>query len=232
MGVMAGGTITLGGLGLLFTGTDKLDDIKDFASDASSRLVQFEDNENSLLEKLGLIKEDAKSKLTASAAQIKELEKQKGELDGTVEGLNGQITDLNTQIAGLKESLTKEQGDHTKTKVELAKKTEEYNAKVTELEVAKKTQKELEGMLKLAYEKSQEGDKLVKQLEGELEKANAEVDVANQAVEAEKAKATEANPLTQEEIDAISTTVEADVTVENSTEEETTTEEPSPQSAQ
>lgn len=205
-GVLAGG-FTLAGAGLLFTGTDKLQDASDFVNDAKNRLVQFESNEGALLGKITSVQTDANAKIDSKNVTIADitgkkeaLESQVAELNSTIEGLNSQITALQSDLAG-------EQADHQATQDALDTKTAEYNAKVAELTKAKADIANLNAVIKYAEQKAKEGDVLVKQLEGEITKANAEVDALDVVVNDAETQSADAQPLTQAEIDAVDTSI-------------------------
>lgn len=217
--VILSGSVTLGGLGLLYTGTDVLDGAKDSVKDFGNRLVQFEQNEGSLLEKIKNLKADANGKIGTANASIADLQSQKevllaqkGELTETVKDLNAQIVTLDAEILDLKNKLATETANHQATKDQLAIKTAEYNAKVKELATANNTIKNLNATLKYAEEKAGQADKLVAELEGEIKKANEDVAEHGKDVEAVKVETENAQPLSNEEVDSVDTTIEEVVT--------------------
>lgn len=215
-GVLAGtiGAGGLVGLGLVFNGSDTLNQANSFVEDAKNRLVQFEQNENTLLGKIGSLKDNANTVIGGKNATIAELEGNVADLQGQVSDLEGvkaqlesDIADLNTQITALQASLDQETTDHNATKAQLAEKTAQYNAKVTELNKAKATITQLNSVIAFAEQKAKEGDKLVEQLEKEVQKANAEVQAHGEVVDTAKTASEGAQPLSQEEVDAVDTTV-------------------------
>lgn len=207
VGVMAG-TVTLGGLGLLFNGSETLEKASNFVRESTSNIVKYEDNENALVAKIGTIKENAKASNQQKQEKIAQLETQKAELEATVEGLNSNITRLNGEIDALKVTLDSEKANHQATKDQLSAKVAELDTTKAELAKAKKEVANLTGLLQEALKKSKEGDKLVSELEGELQKANAEVEAHGDVVDENKEVVKDKAPMTQEEIDAIGTDVE------------------------
>jgi chromosome segregation ATPase len=179
IGVIAGG-FTLAGAGLLFTGADTLKDASEYVKDASTRLVQFEENEAILVGKISSLRENANQ-------EIGRLTKEKESLQLTVE-------QLKTELDIAKESL------HSNEEV-LKDLQKEYDEKTRMLAEANQ-------LLEAAYELSKEGDKRVKELEGELDKANKAVQNHGEIVSSERSKSKHAKPLTKDELDSISTSIE------------------------
>lgn len=214
VGVMASSAVTLGGLGLLFNGSETLQNASNDVKDFSKKLVQFEDNEKSLMDKIGAIKVNASEALSGKDAEIAKHEEtiktltsdrdfwknNSGELELTV-------TKLNEDIATLQTQLKTETDKHEETKAQLATKTEELKVAQADLAKAKKELANLNALLQEALKKAQQGDKLVQELEGEIKKANEEVAEHGKAVEEAKKQTESVEPLTEEEIDAIDTTV-------------------------
>jgi len=221
LGILAGG-FTLAGAGLLFNGTETLDRASAFVQNSGERLTQFEANENSLISKIGLIKDDANSKISTANTAISGLEADKVGLEVQVATLDAEIVKLNDDIVGLKgqiitleADLLTEKGNHDKTKALLEAKTKEYNNKVAEL-VLKNAQvsalntanQALVLALAKAGEEALKADKLVAELEKEIERANKEVEAHGAVVDAVKAETETAQPSTQDEIDAIDITLD------------------------
>lgn len=207
LSVIAGGGITLGALGLTFGGTETLQKATSYVQDAGERLLQFKENEENLLNKFGALKADAGTKISNAKAEIKKLEGEKAALQTNVTSLQAEVDSLKIEISELKVSLQTEKDNHAATQAALDTKTNEYNTKVSELETANKKIADLNTAIKVAEEKMGEADVLVKQLEDEIKKANEEVDAHGKVVEQEKAETEDAEPITQEEIDALDTTV-------------------------
>jgi chromosome segregation ATPase len=209
-GVLAGG-FTLAGAGLLFTGHNTLQDANAFVKDSSNKLVQFESNEGSLLSKLNLVKTDANSKIATANGVIADKKQELADLTAKKEALEGQITSLQSDITSLQGQLDSTKGDLDSTKKALSDKTAQYDAKVAELAKANATIKQGEQLLQYAYQKAQEGDKLVSQLEGELKKANDDVAETGKVVDQAKQDTKDSQPLTSDEVNAVDTTT-SDVT--------------------
>lgn len=212
-GILAGG-FTLGAAGLLFVGADKLEDASNYVKETTLELIQFEENENTLLEKISALKKNANEIVNAKNIKIGELEGDKAQLESDKLALEGQIDGLDAEIIGLEADIKKLQGDlavettnHAATKKALDEKTAAYNAKVNELASMKAQRDNLQNLLNYAQAKATEADKLVTELEGEVQKANAAVKKHTDIVAAEKAKAAVAEPTAKGKIDAISTTV-------------------------
>lgn len=206
IGVLAGG-FTLAGAGLLFNGTQTLQDASTYVQDAGNRLVQYEMNEGQLLEKIGLIKADGLNKLEDANSTIADLEGKKEQLEVEIANLNNEVTELGHEVTNLQAELQSARIAHEDTKAQLQAKIEELNAKSKELSVAKKKINELEGLLVFAYNKAKEADGHIAQLEAEVLKANEEVEAHGEVVEEVKGQTEDAQPLTQEEIDAIDTEI-------------------------
>lgn len=215
IGVLAG-SFSLGAAGLLFSGSETLQNASNFVKDAGNRLVQFEDNENSLLNKISLVKTDANSKIDTANGIIAENKKAITDLKSQIDtlktektALEEQVKNLQAEIATLQADLEKSNSDLASTRAALDEKTKQYDAKVVELNAANKKIKELNDLLHWAYTKSKEADKHVLELEGELQQANQEVDAHGKVVDETKAKTEGAQPVSKEEVDAIGTELNA-----------------------
>lgn len=237
-GILAG-TLTVGTMGtagLLFTGSDTLDNATTFVQEAGAKITGYEASENSLIGKITNLRDDANNKISTANAEIDslevnvaDLESQKTELEGTVETLQGtvstleaQIADLSAEVSGLQASLQAEQEAHASTQASLDTKTAEYEAKVAELSAK---QAELEGVqaqltsanetivklnhsINWAINKSKEADAIVVELEAQLDQANSEVQAHGDVVDTVKAETDASQPMTAEEIEAIDTSLE------------------------
>ena len=206
--VLAGGTITLGGLGLLFNGSETLQDASNYVRDSSEKIIQYEANENNLFGKLTTLKANADAKSQAQQNTIAQLESDKAGLQEIVTGLEGNVDTLTAEVERLTATLNTEKGDHQATKEQLANKVAELNQAKTDLANAQNQIKSLEGTLNWAQDKAAKADKLVGELEVEVQKANAQVEAHGTVVEENKEATKDDVPMTQEEIDAISTEVE------------------------
>lgn len=214
VGLMAG-SVTLGGLGLLFTGTDKLEQASQYVQETTAKITQYEANENSLLNKVTAVKSDADSKITNANAVIagkKEVIAQKEEMIVTLESakstLENEVATLKSEIVALEADLAQANGDLEATRTALAEKTAQYDAKVVELNKANKTIAELNNLLVWAKNKAVEADKHVAELEGELQKANQAVDAHDAVVKQAKTDTADKAPMTQEEVDSVDTSTE------------------------
>lgn len=208
------GTVSLGSLGLYFTGSETLQDATKYVKDAGNRLVQFENNEEALLNKIGTVKEDANIVIDGKNVSIKSLEGDVTRLQGTISDLEGQkgqlekdIEGLSAQIVTLQSSLDKETADHEATQGQLDRVTADRDAKAKELKTAKDTIVKLNNLIVWAEGKAKEADKVVAELEGEVLKANAEVETHGEVVDEVEGQTVDSVPMTQEEIDAIDTTI-------------------------
>lgn len=227
-GVLAGG-FTLGAAGLLFTGTDTLEKASDFVRDAGGKISQYEQNENALLEKIGLLQTDASGKIQEANAtiedlnvQIDNLDRQKTSLEENIEDLKTEITNLNTDIAALEKFLEDEKDAHNITKEELETAQANYDeairsleAKEAELEEANnqlaaitEERNTLQQTLEYAVVKAEEGDKLIEDLEGEVQKANQQVEAHGNIVDQVESDTADDQPLTEEEIESIPTEID------------------------
>ena len=206
--VAAGSGVTLLGLGLLFNGSETLEKATNYVNESGHKILQYEKNENDLIAKIGLIKENAQADSQENRERIAQLESQKSQLEATVNGLNENIVRLTTEINELKATLNKEQTDHQGTKEQLAIKTAELDATQAELRKIKQDIADIAKRLQDALKKVKEGDRLVTELEGEVQKANAEVKAHGDVVDENKIKTKDAVPMTPEEIEAIGTEVE------------------------
>lgn len=217
IGVLAGG-FTLAGAGLLFTGSETLQNASSFVQQAGNKITQFEVNENSLLDKIATLKSDANSKIEVANAKIAEKKVKIGELEGQIssltsekEALMAEVASLESEITGLQAELNTANANLASTQAALDEKTAQYDAKVAELNKANKTIAELNNLLVWAKNKAVEADKHVTELEGELQQANTEVATHGEVVEQVKTETEGAEPLTQEEVDAVETdTIDVD----------------------
>ncbi|WGG45373.1 hypothetical protein [Rossellomorea sp. DA94] len=216
-GVLAG-TVTLGAVGLTFNGAGTIDNVKSQLDSMKDKIVQYEASETSLFEKFGMLKEDAKNKLTFANGKIVEAKNKINDLEAEK---SLKIKELSKMTAE-RDALIAER-DQLTTDLEEANKTiAERDAEITSL---KQAISDLEG--KLAALQS-EYDTLLEnynalvaendELKAEANRANDEVDKANSKVAELEAKSTEveeatadAQPMTQDELDAVVPVAEPEV---------------------
>jgi chromosome segregation ATPase len=215
IGVLTGG-FTLAGAGLLFSGSETLQNASLFVKDAGSKIIQYESNETNLLTKFNALKTDASSKITTANTTIADKKAEIDNLTGQVNDLSTQKADLESQIASLgsqidslKADLAKSNGDLETTKTALVEKTAQYDQKVADLKKANHTIAELTKLLTYAKDKAVEADKHVTQLEGELKKANDEVAAHGQVVDQVKEETKDDAPMASGDVDALDPTVPA-----------------------
>ena len=139
-GVLVGG-FSLLGAGLYFNGTDELNDAEKYVKDASSRLIQYESNENELLAKLSRLKGDANSRIEAANAIIESKDSSIKEKLAAIEVLNEEkatlqnnITALNQTVASLQTALKDAETALNSNTDQLKNLQAQYDAKVSELE--------------------------------------------------------------------------------------------------
>jgi hypothetical protein len=77
------------------------------------------------------------------------------------------------------------------------------------LAAANKKIADYEAAARVALEKAKEADQHITKLEGEVQKANTEVAEHGRVVDEVKASTSEDQPMSQADVDAISTTVDA-----------------------
>lgn len=207
-GVLGTG-FTLAGAGLVFTQTETLNHIKDFAHESSAKIVQYEANEQALLDKINVLKTNANSKIADANNTIDANKKEIAELEDKKAQLESQISSLQSDINSLQSQLDSTSGDLASTKQALEDKTNQYNAKVAELNKANDTIKKYKELANYAYNKAKEADKHVTQLEGEVQKANAEVADTGKVVDQAKDQTKDDQPLSQDEVDGINTNVDS-----------------------
>ncbi|KPL59246.1 hypothetical protein [Rossellomorea vietnamensis] len=216
-GVLAG-TVTLGAVGLTFNGAGTIDSVKSQLDSMKEKIVQYEASETSLFEKFGMLKEDAKNKLTFANGKIVEAKNKINDLEAEK---SLKIKEL-AKMTAERDALIAER-DQLTTDLEEANKTiAERDAEITSL---KQAISDLEG--KLAALQS-EYDTLLEnynalvaendELKAEANRANEEVDKANSKVAELEAKSTEveeatvdAQPMTQDELDAVVPVAEPEV---------------------
>ncbi|WP_340371502.1 hypothetical protein [Peribacillus sp. FSL E2-0218] len=208
------GSFTLAGAGLVFTGTGTLQQATDFVKEAGSKLTQFEGNEKILVSKINTLRDSANSKIneansiiTGKKAEINKLNENIKSMTSEKDNLTADIASLKQDITGLQANLKDSNTNLEATRTALNTKTNEYNSKVAELNATKEKIANYEGLLKYAEQKAEEADKLVAQLEKEIQKANAEVKAHGEAVNSVKEQTKDDQPLSQKELDALDTTL-------------------------
>ncbi|MGP1909977.1 hypothetical protein ACTSEZ_17530 [Metabacillus sp. JX24] len=240
MGIISGkvaalaltGSLTVGAFGFAFTGGETVDQVKAQLEGLKNKVTAYEFSENALFEKIGLVKADATEKLTFANGkiveaknQINDLEAEKSLLTKTNAKLTAERDQLLADKAQLEESLASANADKARLNQEL----EAANAKIAELNniIAEKNAEiaelegEVSGLEKQLADLQADYDALFAENEAnksEAERANAEVKKANEKVaelgdvSADVEDKTEnLKPMTQEELDAISTENKPDV---------------------
>lgn len=216
-GVLAG-TVTLGAVGLTFNGAETIDNVKNQLDSMKNKIVQYEASETSLFQKFGMLKEDAKAKLTFAngkiveaknkindleaekSLKIKELERMTAERDaliverdkltGDLAAANQTIAERDAEITSLKQNISDLEGELATLQSQYDTLLANYNALVAEND----------------------------ELKTEANRANAEIEEANNKVVELAAKSTEveaatadAQPMSQEELDAVVPVAEPEV---------------------
>ncbi|WP_027954927.1 hypothetical protein [Halobacillus kuroshimensis] len=211
--------------GVVFTGGDTVDTVKQQLEDFKNKIVQYEANEGSLLDKIGLIKKDASAKLTDANAKIVDAKSQVKDLEAERSFLQKQIDKLNGEVTQLKSDKEQLGADLEETKAALAAKEQELEStKVTlanvEQALADKTNELNE--LQDDYDKLQtEYDQLeetsgaqsaeIERLEGEVVAANDKVAELGEVSDQVNEETADAEPLTADELDGIGVENEPDV---------------------
>ena len=215
---MVAGTVTVGAIGLTFTGAGTVDNVKAQLESMKNKIVQYEASESSLFEKFGMLKEDAKDKLTFANGKIVEaknkindleaeksflttklskvtaerdaLLQDKASLTEDLENANQTIADKNAEITSLNEELTGVEERLTSLQADYDSLLADYNSLVAENDANK----------------------------AEVERANAEVEKANNKVAelAQKSADVETatagmEPMSDEELNAVDPVANPDV---------------------
>lgn len=211
IGVLTGG-FSLGSASLLFTGTETLHNATTYVKEAGTNLIEFKGNEQTLLAKIGLVKENANDKIESAntiiadqKAEIINLKSQVSQLTADKENLINEVAQLKSDISELKTKLVKSNKDLEATKAALAVKTKEYELKSAQLKVAGATILGLQKSLEHALAKAKEVDAHVAELESQLQQANKEIAEHGKVVELVKEETKDATPLSADEIEAIDT---------------------------
>ncbi|MTH54520.1 hypothetical protein GKZ89_14035 [Bacillus mangrovi] len=231
--ILAGGTVSLGALGLAYSGGVTLDGAEKTVQDLGQKIAKFDDNEQALVAKISEVKLAAETKLTEANTnistlnnkvsnlntQITTLSNDKAVLTAKVAELEEDVNSLSREIASLKETLKAEQGNHAKTQAALDAKTTEYNTKVAELNTANGKLNEAnakiasyEALAREAVERAKVADKKVTELEGEINKANADVAAHGAAVNEVKEDTAEDVPMTEADLADVDTSIDVEVT--------------------
>jgi chromosome segregation ATPase len=205
LGVIAGG-FTLAGAGLVFTGHDTLQNANSYVQDASAKLVQFQSNQDSLVGKIGQLKTDSNTKITAANGTIAQDNQAISDLTAKKADLESQLAAIQTNITALQGQLASATGDLATTKKALDDETAKYNSTQDQLNKANATIQQDEEAAQDALAKSKQADGLVAQLEGEIQKANADVAQTGQVVDKAKQDTQNVKPMTNDEVGAVDTT--------------------------
>lgn len=230
-------------VGVTFTGTGTIDAVKSQLGNLGNKISQYEASENNLLGKITGLKVSANEKIGQAnktifeqAQQIESLTNKNNDLNALVKKYEGEIKNLKAELANLKAA------NSSQFKIILAMEAE-LNKVKAELKATKQELAQVKDALKIVQAAHGQAvadlahlqakyDALTKELENEKadnasnkaesERANGEVQKANEAVEGLGVKSSEVegatnglNPMTQEEVDAIDTKIE-DVKVPNS----------------
>ncbi len=193
-----GGLIVTVGSAYAFTEGDTLKKASQFVQDAQNKIVQYENNENQLVQLLDTIKMNANSKIGQANDIIANLEQH-------VMTLQSELTVLENEILQLETQLLNEKVNHEETLRNLETLQSQYDTKVALL-----VQKEEE--LMIANDRLAKADESMILLESEFEKANGEILEANDAcrkhgdvVAEAEAQTKNANPIPNEELQHYST---------------------------
>ena len=152
-GILAG-TVVVGGSAYAFTGEDNLNKAKGFIGESTASLMQYESNENQLIDTVTTLQQEATEKINQANANIINLKDQVGtltterdQLQNTVSGLESDIKGLDTKISKLEGLLSDEQLKNESLTNELARVKADRDAKVAELEATKAALAETEATL-------------------------------------------------------------------------------------
>ncbi|KUP04437.1 hypothetical protein Q75_15730 [Bacillus coahuilensis p1.1.43] len=216
-GVLAG-SVTLGAVGLTFNGSETIDSVKTQLESMKSKIVAYENSENSLFEKIGLIKQDATDKLTFANTKITDAKNE-------INNLKAEKSFLTTSLA----KVTAERDAAIQERDQLSTDLESANNMINDLEATiTHLTEELETVISKLEDLETKYNLLLEQynalvaendtLKEEANRANAEVQKANDKVAEleEKSNEVEAEtsanePMTTEELDNIGTEVSPDV---------------------
>ncbi|WP_186320416.1 DUF2046 domain-containing protein [Fictibacillus phosphorivorans] len=199
------GTVTLGTIGVVFTGGDTVDNVKYQLVDMKNKIVSYEQSEFGLLEKIGLIKADATTKLTDANGKIVDAKTKIKDLEAEKRLLQTQIDHLNDEVTGLKADLTTANATIESKNAEIDRLKGELQGVNTQLATL---QAEYDTLLANYNALVAENDNL----KTEANRANAEIEEANDKVAELQETSTEVSaaiegkaPLTESELDAIGT---------------------------
>lgn len=192
-----GGLILTVGSAFAFTETGTLQNATKFIQEAQKKIVRYEENENTLVQILDRVQNDANSKIDKANEVIANLE-------NNVMTLQTEVRDLELQIAQLEEELNIEKALKEDAIKQLFALRQIHQEKLVELDQAKED-------LNTAYEYINEADQEIAELEKEFTKANREVQKANELVKehgevVDEAEAATENlePMNDEEISNLS----------------------------
>ncbi|MCP3031598.1 hypothetical protein LF817_09570 [Halobacillus sp. A1] len=204
--------------GVMFTGGETVDNVKDQLGELKNKITQYEMNENALFEKLGFVKADAESKindandkLTEAKKEINNLKAEKSKLVADIDDLNEEISSLQAEIEGLEGDLS-EANQIIKEKQELLdKKTAELEEVTGNLDALQEEYDDLQADYNELVQTNEANAQEAERANEELEEANAKV-AELEGVSGEVEEATgDLEPMTQEEIDALADTVDGEV---------------------
>ncbi|MYL69846.1 hypothetical protein GLW00_03235 [Halobacillus litoralis] len=200
--------------GVMFTGGETVDNVKDQLVDLKNKVVQYEANEDSLLHKIGLIKADATAKLTDANGKIVDAKTKINDLEAEKSFLQKQVEKLSGEVAQLEADNEQLSSDLADKIAELEAKQAQLDAVNADLEMTKAELDQLQKEYNALAEQNAANESEINRLTAEVEKANSKVaelkDVSDKVSEATEGS----EPLSQEELDGLGTDVEPDVFTE------------------
>jgi chromosome segregation ATPase len=231
------GGLAAGGTGLyVWAGAPGLEEAGIYMQDTAKKIEQYENGQTALEQIIANLKANSNTQIAKANGIISDKNGAIAGLEGDKTELAEQISTLNIENASLKEALETQKAELDKAvkdgelkaaeaealKAELNGKIEELDtatAKVAEL-TSKNTELQakvdsltaqnakLKETIAWGTEKVKEADKKVADLENELNKANADAAKLEATTNEAKTETQDKEPLTEEEINAIDTTLE------------------------
>lgn len=181
------------GTAFAFNGTDTLLVASEFIEEAKNKIVQFETNENALVNKLGIVQNDANQRIRTANDVIANLESNVMQLQRDLQSLTQEITSLEKQ-------LQKEKDDHNQTIQQLHTLQTDYSNKVNELEQVMKELDSANDYIVNTDQRIEELESMFNQAVSEIQKANAAVQTHGEIVREAQEATSDANPLNTEDI--------------------------------
>ena len=214
-GVLATGVIAGG---VMFTGGETVDNVKSQLEELKNKVVQYDANESSLLDKIGFIKADAADKLTTAngkivdaKTEIKNLEANKSKLESEISHLQDEITSLRADITDLTENLAEANATIAEKEELLASKMAELDTVNSQLTALQDQYSDLEAEYQALVETNNANASEAERANEEVTKANEKVAELGEKSEEVKEATADAEPLTAEELEAVDTEVSPDV---------------------